>query len=445
MSRLTKIKRWFTPFRIISIAFALLILLGALILMTPIATKSGVVTPFNQTLFTATSAACVTGLIVQDTGSYWSVFGQVVIMLLIQIGGLGVVTFMAMIAMASNRRITLSQRTVLQEATSAPEIGGIVKFIKFSVILTLSIELLGAILMMPVFIKDFGAKGVWYAFFHSISAYCNAGFDILGSESAKYVSLTQYVNQPLINIAIMMLIVFGGLGFMTWKDIIKHKFRFKRYRMQSKVILLTTTILIVVPSLIFFFLDFKEMEIGTRIWASLFQAITPRTAGFNTVNLIEMSGTSQAIMIILMLIGGSPGSTAGGMKTTTLVVVVATLISTIRRKESPTLFKRTVEDSAIKQAISLFLMYIILFLFGGMIISIAEDLPLWMCLYESASAIGTVGLSVGITPKIGILSQLVLIALMFVGRVGALTLIYSAYSQPKSNLAKLPQEKINIG
>lgn len=445
MAELIHKKKRITSFQIIILGFAGVILFGALLLMLPVSSKGGAVTPFNEALFTSTSAVCVTGLIVQDTGTYWSVFGQAVIITLIQIGGLGVVTVAAFFALLSGRKISLMQRSTMQEAISAPKVGGIVRLTGFILKATFIIELIGALVMMPVFCEDFGIKGIWMAFFHSVSAFCNAGFDILGSTDSLYPSLTAYVNNPVINITIMLLIIVGGIGFLTWEDICINKYHIRRYRMQSKVIIVTTALLIVIPALFFFFCDFANLPIGERILSSFFQSVTPRTAGFNTVNLSAMTGASQAIMIILMLIGGSPGSTAGGMKTTTLAVLIANAFATFRRKNDAQFFGRRIENGVIKSAATVLMMYVTLFFIGAVIISVAEGLPLSECLYETASAVGTVGLTLGITPELGMLSQGILIALMFLGRVGGLTLIYAALSEKNKNLSKLPQEKITVG
>ena len=438
-------KRRLSSFQIIILGFAGVILLGALLLMLPISTTGGNVTPFNETLFTATSAVCVTGLVVQDTGSYWSTFGQAVILALIQIGGLGVVTVAASFALLSGRRISLMQRSTMQDAISAPKVGGIVRLTRFILRGTFLIELLGALAVLPVFCRDYGWRGVWMAVFHSISAFCNAGFDILGTESNRYPSLTGYADSPVINITIMLLIVIGGIGFLTWDDIFENKWCFHRYRMQSKVILVTTGLLIFLPAVFFFFSDFSALPAGNRLLASFFQSVTPRTAGFNTVNLSAMSGASQGVMILLMLIGGSPGSTAGGMKTTTLAVLVANATATFRQRDSAQFFGRRVDCSAVKTAATILTMYLALFFGGAGFISVYEGLPLSACLYETASAVGTVGLTLGITPQLHIPSQIVLIALMYLGRVGGLTLIYAALSGKKATGAKLPQEKITIG
>ena len=438
-------KRRLSSFQIIILGFAGVILLGALLLMLPISTTAGGVTPFNETLFTATSAVCVTGLVVQDTGSYWSAFGQAVILTLIQIGGLGVVTVAASLALLSGRKISLMQRSTMQDAISAPQVGGIVRLTRFILRGTFLIELLGALAVLPVFCRDYGGRGVWMAIFHSISAFCNAGFDILGTESNRYPSLTGYADSPVINITIMLLIVIGGIGFLTWNDICENKWRFHRYRMQSKVILVTTGLLILLPAVFFFLSDFSALPAGNRLLASFFQSVTPRTAGFNTVNLSAMSSASQGVMILLMLIGGSPGSTAGGMKTTTLAVLLANAVATFRQRDSAQFFGRRVDCSAVKTAATILMMYLVLFFGGAVFISAYENLSLSTCLYETASAVGTVGLTLGITPQLHITSQMVLITLMYLGRVGGLTLIYAAFSGKKATGAKMPKEKIMIG
>ncbi len=445
MADLLHKKKHLTSFQIIILGFAGVILVGAFILMLPISAKGGTVTPFNEALFTSTSAVCVTGLVVQDTATYWSAFGQSVILILIQIGGLGVITVAASFVLLSGRKISLMQRSTMQEAISAPKVGGIVRLTGFVIKATFLFELLGAIAMMPVFIKDFGLKGIWMSFFHSISAFCNAGFDIMGKADTKYASLTGYVANPAINITVMLLIVIGGIGFLTWKDIYTNKHHFKRYCMQSKVILVTTGLLILLPALFFFFVDFAELPIKERVLGSLFQSVTPRTAGFNTADLTLMTDAGQAIIIVLMLIGGSPGSTAGGMKTTTFAVLVANALASFRRKEYPHFFGRRIETKAVKNAATTLIMYVTLFFSSAIIISVAEGLPIGTCLFETASAVGTVGLTMGITPNLNIISQCVLMILMFLGRVGGLTLIYAALSGTNKNLSKLPQERITVG
>ncbi len=440
-----KKKKRLTSFQIILIGFICLILVGALILMLPISSQNGSFTPFNKALFTSTSAACVTGLIVYDTATYWSGFGQAIILTLIQIGGLGVVTMMISVVRLSGKKISFSQRSTMQSSISAPNVGGIINLTNFVIKGAAIIELTGAVAMMPVFIKDYGVKGIWMAVFHSVSAFCNAGFDVMGKPDNQFSSLTSYSANAYISIVIMLLIIIGGIGFLTWKDVVTHKFRIKRYRMQSKAVLITSAVLIVIPAIIFFFFDFKNLPVGERITGSLFQSVTTRTAGFNTLDLNSMTRIGKAIFIILMLIGGSPGSTAGGMKTSTVAVLFANLIATFRRKEDPECFGRRIGAGIVKTASTILLMYVSLCFVSAAVISTVENLPFGVCLFETASAVGTVGLTLGITPSLGVLSQVILIVLMYFGRVGGLTVIYAAISGSNKKLSKLPQENITVG
>lgn len=434
-----------TPSQIIILGFLGAILLGSFLLMLPVATADGKGAGFFDALFTATSATCVTGLIVRDTATYWSAFGQAVILLMIQVGGMGVVTFSVAIAAISGKKIGLMQRSTMQEAISAPQMGGIVKLTGFILTTSAIIEASGAILLMPAFCKEFGVgKGIWYSFFHSISAFCNAGFDLMGIKE-KFSSLTSYTSNPLVNVTVMLLIIVGGIGFMVWDDVKSNKHHLRKYRMQSKLVLLTTAILIVLPAIYFFIAEYSETPMGTRILSSIFQSVTTRTAGFNTTDLTKLKSGGKAMMIVLMLVGGSPGSTAGGMKTTTLAVVILTAIAVFRRKEHTNFAGRNIADSVLRNAVAIFTMYVTLFLVGGIIICSTEDIPLLTCLFESASAIGTVGLTLGVTPGLGPVSKVVLIILMYTGRVGGLTLIFSAITSNQSNNARLPQEKLTVG
>ena len=283
------------------------------------------------------------------------------------------------------------------------------------------------------------------AVFHSVSAFCNAGFDILGTADNAFPSLTGYSGNILINVVIMLLIITGGIGFLTWDDIYMNKMNFKRYRMQSKIILATTVCLIIFPAAFFFACDLKNLPAGERLLAAMFQSVTTRTAGFNTIDISEMSEASKAVMILLMLIGGSPGSTAGGMKTTTFTVLILNAIATFRSQENAGAFGRRLEYHVIKNAATIAMLYFTLFFCGGVAISVYEGLPLLDCLYEAASAVGTVGLTLGVTPGLHIFSQVVLIILMYLGRVGGLTLIYAVFSGRNKGNAKLPLDKITVG
>lgn len=419
--------------------------MGTVLLMLPFSSAEKVITPFHEALFTATSAVCVTGLVVKDTGSYWSLAGQTIILALIQIGGLGVVTVAASVSLLSGKKISLMQRSTMQNAISAPKVGGIVRLTRFILRGTFLIEAAGTVLLLPVFMGDYGKKGIWMSVFHSISAFCNAGFDILGTDSSMFPSLTRYSGNILINLVIMLLIITGGIGFLTWDDIYTNKLNFKRYRMQSKIILMTTACLILFPTVFFYICDLTKLPMEKRLLAAAFQSVTTRTAGFNTINISEMSEASKAVMILLMLIGGSPGSTAGGMKTTTFSVLILNAIATFRSQENAGAFGRRLEYHVIKNAATIAMLYFALFFGGGIAISVYEGLPLLNCLYEAASAVGTVGLTLGITPELHVFSQVVLIILMYLGRVGGLTLIYAVFSGRNKGNAKLPLEKITVG
>ena len=437
-------KRTLSSPQVMVLGFAAVILTGALILILPISSAKGSWTPFIDSLFTATTSVCVTGLVAVDTGSHWSLFGQVVILLLIQIGGLGVVTLAASFMMMAGRKIGLLQRSTMRDAVSAHKLDGIVRLTRFIVFGTLLIELIGAAIMAPTFVRDFGlARGIWFAVFHSISAFCNAGIDLMGYRE-PYSSLTHYVGNIPVNVAVMGLIVIGGIGFLTWDDIVTHKHRIRSYRMQSKVILVTTGLLILIPAIGFFFLEFTHLPMKERILASLFQAVTPRTAGANTVDLAAMSEAGQMTLIVLMLIGGSPGSTAGGMKTTTFAVILACAAAVFRKRDSAQFFGRRVAHDVITTACTVAFMYVGICVGGAMIISLVEGLPMLTCMYETASAVATVGLSLGITPGLTSFSKCLLIAMMYIGRVGGLTLIYAAVSGP-ARPGKLPLENLTVG
>ncbi len=444
MGRIKGKKFSLSSFQLIILGFAGVILFGAALLCMPFSSASGTATPFGEALFTATSAACVTGLVVHDTATYWSAFGQAVILVLIQIGGLGVVTVASSLTVLAGKKVSLRQRSTMQEAMSTHKIGGVVKFTSFVIKATFAVELIGAAALAPVFIGKFGASGIWKAVFHSVSAFCNAGFDLMGTRGGEYASLTSFASDGYVNAVIMILIVIGGIGFLTWRDVADHKFRIKKYSMQSKVVLVTSALLIILPALYFFFGEYSSLPAGERAASSLFQSVTARTAGFNTTDLASFSGAGRLFMIILMLIGGSPGSTAGGMKTTTFAVLLSSSFAVFRRRSDSQFFGRRVSTEIVKNASAVFVMYITLFLAGGAVISVAEGIPVGACLFETASAVGTVGLTLGITPTLGALSHAVLIVLMFLGRVGALTMVYAALSGARVP-SRCPLEDITVG
>ena len=438
-------RRKLSSFQMIIIGFLAVILTGSFLLALPISSKTGRWSSFEDALFTATSAVCVTGLVVQDTASYWTVFGQAVILILIQIGGLGIISVTAFIATLSGRKISLLQRSMLQESISAHQVGGIVRLTSFVFKAALAAELIGMLTMLPVFCSEFGPAGIWMSAFHSVSAFCNAGFDIMGECTGPYSSLMYFRSRPGVLIPICLLILIGGIGFLTWDDIAANRHHLKRYRMQSKVILSVTALLILVPAVLFFFRDFTGGSLKERFWLSVFQAITPRTAGFSTADPASMSSAGRALTTMLMLIGGSPGSTAGGMKTTTVAVLLANIIAVVQRRKSPQLFGRRIEDQTVRHACALLVMYLTLSLGGALVISAAERLPFSACMFETSSAIGTVGLTMGITPSLGLASHLVLIVLMFLGRVGGLTILFAAVNSYGVAVAQRPVERIHVG
>lgn len=434
-----------TTFQVISFSFLCFILLGTLLLMLPFASTQEGSAGFADCFFTAASAVCVTGLVVRDTAASWTPFGQAVILLLIQIGGLGVVTAAASLAFISGKKIGLMQRSAMQEAIAAPQVGGIVRLTRFIMTATFLIELIGALLLLPSFWMAYGfPKALWLSFFHSVSAFCNAGFDLMGFQG-PFSSMTGFSRHPGINAVLILLITVGGIGFLVWNDVKEHRFRFKQYRLQSKIVLITSAVMVLIPFAWFLAFEMGNLSLTERLWPSLFQSVTLRTAGFNTVDLAQFSGGGQAVMIFFMLVGGSPGSTAGGMKTTTIAVLLLTARAVFKRRGHVECMGRRIGDEAVRQAVAILVMYFSLFFFAGVVISRIENLPLLTCLFETASAIGTVGVTLGITPGLGLVSRGILVVLMFLGRVGGLTLIYAAQPTRLGDQSTLPLEKITVG
>ena len=439
-----------SPARVIIFGFLALILLGTALLMLPVSTRERVGASFFDALFTATSATCVTGLVVHDTATYWSGFGQAVILFLIQVGGMGVVTMAVAIFIFSGKRIGLKQRWVMQESISAPQVGGIVRQTRVILKTAFAIEGVGALILAVRFCPEFGpGRGLWYAVFHSISAFCNAGFDLMGTQ-APFSSLTGYTGDAAVNATVMLLIVVGGLGFLTWQDVSAHRFRFKEYRLQSKLILVTTAGLLLFGFLFFLLYEFRlpqwdNLPPSEKFLAAMFQSVTPRTAGFNTVDLARMSEPSKLLTILLMLTGGSPGSTAGGFKTTTFAVLMLSAIAVFRKRPSAQCFGRRVQDGVLQSACAIFLLYLLLFLAGGIVICCIDQVPLMDALFEAASAIGTVGLSLGGTARFSLPCRMILVFLMYFGRVGGLTMIYAFTAGSRAISSQFPQEQVTVG
>ena len=439
-----------TPAQIIILGFLSLITVGTVLLMLPFSTNGPGGAPFLDALFTATSATCVTGLVVRDTALYWSTFGQAVILLLIQIGGMGVVTMAVAIFIFAGKRISLKQRWVMQESISAPQVGGIVRQTRFILKTAAAMEAAGAALLALRFCPSMGWKGLWYAVFHSVSAFCNAGFDLMGTDSGPCSSMTAYTADALVNLALILLIALGGIGFMTWQDFREHKWHVRAMRLQTKVVLSTTAILLAGGFLYFYFYEFQqpqwlELGVGERFWAALFQTVTPRTAGFNTVELSKMTQPSQLVTVFLMLVGGSPGSTAGGFKTTTLAVLLLTTAAVFRRRDTAHCFGRRLQEEAVHSATALLVIYLLLAMTGGILICCIDGIPLMGALFESASAVATVGLSLGYTGGLSAASRLILIFLMYFGRVGGLTVIYAVTTKGTGKVSQFPQERLTVG
>lgn len=438
------------PSRIVILSFIAMIFIGAFLLMLPISSRSGNWTPFLDALFTSTSASCVTGLIVYDTYTHWSLFGQLVIILLIQIGGLGVVTMAIFLAMISGKKIGLRSRTLMKQSIDAPQNAGILRIVLFILKGTFMIESIAAILLSIRFIPEFGFfKGIWMGIFHSISGFCNAGFDLMGQKE-PFSSLTSYKGDGLVLGVIASLIVIGGLGFFVWDDLIKHKLKFKKYRLQTKVVLVTSICLIVIPAFYFFFYEFSQpewnsMTLTDKFWSSIFESITPRTAGFNSINYDDLHSASIPIYTALMLIGGSSGSTAGGFKTTTLAVLIVTLMSIFSKKDGIHVFNRKLSNTVIYHTIAVLSLYLSLFLMGGIMLCMFDHLSVGDSFFEVASALGTVGLTLGITPSLSNASHIVLIVLMFLGRVGSLTMLFALSADHLQSTSTVPLDSISIG
>lgn len=438
------------PIQILAIGFALIILIGGIFLSLPICNNSGESIPFINGLFTSTSASCVTGLIVYDTFTQYNFLGQFIILLLIQVGGLGFMGIAMAFSFTLGSKITLFQRSMLMESISTLHIGGVVKTIRRMLIGTGAIESIGAIILATRFIPIVGfPQGLWYGIFHSVSAFCNAGFDLMGRFS-PYSSLTGLASDYIINFTIMALIVVGGIGFIVWNDIVDFKLKLKKYSLHSKIMLTFTAGLIVVSSIGFFFIEgnyaFSNLSLGDKAVASMFQAVSPRTAGFNTVDLTELSTGGRFLTMLLMFIGAGPGSTGGGIKITTFVTIVLAIISYSKNYNDLSIYRRRLEDGAQRKAFCSASSYLTSVLVALLFFVIANPtIPFDSCLFEILSAIGTVGLSLGVTTQIGIFSKLILITLMYCGRLGSIAVAVAIARKRLIPKISFPTEKIVIG
>ena len=447
---LHRVENKMTQAQIIALGYFLVIATGTLLLMLPISSRSGRCTDLLTSLFTATSATCVTGLVVVDTSLHWSVFGKTIILVMIQIGGLGFVTMGVLFAMFFNKKITLRVRELLQESMNTSKVGGVVRLARKALWGTLFIESIGALLLAIRFIPEFGfLKGIGFSIFHAISAFCNAGFDLMGSSKGAFDSLASYSNDILVNAVVMLLIVIGGIGFLVWDDITKNKWNIKRYSIHTKLVLTVTVALIFGGAFCFYIFErhnlMKGLGAQETILTSLFSSVTARTAGFNTIDTAGLTTSSKLLTMVLMFIGGSPGSTAGGIKTTTLVVLLIYVTSNLRNSKGYNVFGRRLEDDAIRKASNVMLISLLMAISATIVICYFQPFTLEDVLFEVFSAIGTVGMSTGITRDLSKASRVVIILLMYCGRIGSMSFALSFLERKKVAPVQCPVEKVMIG
>lgn len=444
-----KFLRKLSVWQVIAIGYALVILFGSFLLSLPFSSKDQNWTPYLNSLFTATSATCVTGLVVYDTFSHWSGFGQAIILLMIQIGGIGFMSIITLFAMMLKKHIGLYERKLIAQSAGSNGRTGVVKLIQKVLVGTLIFEGGGTALLMIPFCRDMGFwKGLYYSVFHSISAFCNAGFDIMGFQG-QFSSFTNYTGDPIVVLTLSTLIFWGGIGFIVWADIVDNRFNWKKFQLHTRVALIASVLLIGVSSLLFFLFEkdhiMKNMSAGEAFLASLFQAITPRTAGFNTIDTASLSESSSLLTMILMFIGGSSGSTAGGLKVTTFVVLLLGLFALSRNKGEISIGKRSIEQSQLLKAFTLFSLYLLTSIIFTLVIVAIEPFSLKSILFEVISAIGTVGLSTGITPLLSVTSKLLIMLLIYIGRVGIITFVLAFSDTKNTSAVKKPTDRILIG
>jgi len=446
-----RFKKALIPAQMMVLSFAGVIFIGALLLMLPISSQARVVTPFINTLFTATSAVCVTGLVVVDTGTYWSVFGKTVILVLIQIGGLGFMTMTTSIAIVLGKKIGLKNRLVMQEALNQFSISGVIRLTKYVIMATVFIEFIGAVVLSTRFVPIFGWKnGLYYSVFHSVSAFCNAGFDLMGN----YASLTAFAKDPVVSLTIMILIIFGGLGFAVIADLSTFK-SYRKLSLHSKLVILVTSILLISGFLAIFTLEYNnpktigDFTLGQKFVASMFHSVTPRTAGFNTLDLNGLTMPSRFITMILMFIGGSPGSTAGGLKTTTFGLMILSIIAVFKGADEINFAGRRIAKEAVSRALTIVFISAIWIVSMTFLLTVFEPMhSLESIVFESLSAFGTVGLSLGLTPQLGFMGKIILTLMMFFGRLGPLTIVLALSkkaSKSGRDLLRYPEGKIIVG
>ena len=435
--------------QMITLGFFLIIMTGTLLLMLPISTREGQSTSFIGALFTATSATCVTGLVTYDTFLHWTYFGQVVILIMIQIGGLGFITLGVYGMMLLRKKIGLKSRELIHDSLNSMHVGGGVRLVKFILSGTFIFEFTGALILSMRFIPEYGLlKGVYFGIFHAVSAFCNAGFDLMGEQGA-YSSFCNYVGDITINVVIMLLIIIGGIGFSVWSDVYKNKLHVKKYMLHTKIVLITTLVLLVGGTVFFWISEsrgiFADMGFKDKLLASAFSSVTPRTAGFNTVDTAALSDAGKAVTMLLMFIGGSPGSTAGGIKTTTVAAIVFFIMAYIKKEKGCNVFGRRIDDDLIKKASTVFFVNASLAIAAILVITLNQNISLVDASFEVFSALGTVGMTTGITRDLTVLSKLVIVFLMFCGRVGSLSFAVSFLDRKRVPDMRYPTEDVIIG
>ncbi len=441
--------------QIILLSFLVTILIGSGLLALPISSANGEAVPYLDALFTATTSTCVTGLVTLPTVTTWSVFGQIVILLLIQVGGLGIITIMSGLMLLINRKMGISDRLLIQDAFNLNTMSGLAKFVKNVLFGTLIIEGIGAVLYMLVFIPEFGAKGIWISVFNSVSAFCNAGIDIIAENS-----LCNYATNPLINIVTSALIILGGLGYIVWWDVLrvikgrskKTRKIFKHLTLHSKIAITVTAALIFMGGIFIFIFEYSNpMTIGNmslfdKIQVSFFQSVTTRTAGFASIPQENLTNASTAVSIILMLIGGSPVGTAGGIKTVTVAILICSAFATIRNQKEATLFGRSISEESIKKAVAVAVMFLTICATATILLMATSSASAIDAVYETVSATATVGLSRNLTAKLNTFGKLIIIVTMYLGRVGPISLAVALGSKNKNqNVISEPTEDISIG
>lgn len=443
------------PVQVILLGFLITILIGSILLALPVATKSGQATPYIDALFTATTSVCVTGLIVETTMTHWSLFGQAVILLLVQIGGLGVVTITTGMFYALGRRITLGNRMLIQESLGLNTLTGLVSLVKKIILGTVIVEGVGAVFYATQFIPEFGfGYGIWAAVFNSISAFCNAGMDIVRDDS-----LRSYVTNPVINFTTMALIILGGLGFIVWKDlwqsmkkIIKEKIPVKRVvqqlKFQTKIVLSISTFLILFGTVLIFLFEYhnpatmENLSLPGKIMASMFQAVTTRTAGFETVAQGALTDASSMVSMFMMIIGGSPAGTAGGVKTVTFAILVFCVISVAKQEESISLFKRRVPEHLLSKALAIIVINLIVLMTSVLLLLAFDHGSFLESCYECVSALATVGLTKGLTPNLTIAGKVIIIITMYLGRVGPISMAIGFSQKNKKKKITYPEQDL---